>query len=109
MYCLAVSGLPLSGEMADMVYDAAITLARTESPRMRVRCANAEGEVTTEFKDVAFVGFSGVQFQATLDTELGTTKVSFLVHAAHLAKRPRGAWMMLTEAGWTPLTEDYVN
>lgn len=109
MYCLGVSGLPLSGEMADMIYDAAITLARTKDARVRVRCGNAEGEVTTEFKDVAFVGFSGVQFHATLDTELGTTKVSFLVHAAHLAKRPKGAWMMLTEAGWTPLQEDYDN
>lgn len=109
MYCLGVSGLPLSGEMADMIYDAAITLARTKDARVRVRCDNAEGEVTTEFKDVVFVGFSGVQFQATLDTALGTTKVSFLVHAAHLAKRPKGVWQMLTEAGWTPLTEEFVN
>jgi len=75
---LAVSGFPLSEDVNLAIYITAIGMAHSHSKCERIKTDQCEGIITSQFKYVCLGSIAGTQFNAELDTEQGTTKVSFI-------------------------------
>ncbi len=74
-----VSGVTLTSEVREALYQAAKRIARKSESWGRVKDESCEGRVQTDYSHVLLGSASGIKFTAEVESERGTTKVSFIV------------------------------
>ena len=93
IYCLMVSGVSLSRRMADVLFDTACMMLKKGEGRKRIKDIEIEGEIHTGFQDHRLGSVSGTEFIATVETELGSGTVKYLVREIDAEHRNKGEWV----------------
>jgi hypothetical protein len=76
--CLMVSGMPLRDEVRTALALAALRMIKSGENHRAVKSEDCEGIIRTEFRESFFGSFSGVIFEADVESEKGHTKTRFL-------------------------------
>ena len=77
--CLMVSGVPLTSEVREVLYQAAKRIARKSESWGRIKDISCEGRLQTDYSHVMLGSASGIKFTAEIESERGSTKVSFII------------------------------
>lgn len=93
VYCLMTSGVSLSPRMADVLFDTSCLMLKKGEGRKIVRDPEIEGEIRTLFAEQVLGSVGGVEFHATVETELGTGNVKYLVRPADAERRNKLEWV----------------
>lgn len=89
-------GMHITTQVADSLYEYAITLAQTGQKLMNFKIPDvAEGVLTTQFQTVAFVENAGIQFSARIESGPRTFDISFIIDERYLKEAMPGIWIKL--------------
>jgi len=86
------SRVSLTSRMADVLFDTACLMLKKGEGRKRIKDIEIEGEIRTDFTDRVLSSVGGVEFIATVETELGAGTVKYLVRPADVEKRNKLEW-----------------
>lgn len=106
--CFMVSKISLTDSLRYVLYRSAWEMFQKEEQVRSIKTGECEGQIRCEYKHGSLGGIRGTMFSATLETDLGTGKVSFIVKDGDLLKEEDGIWVDLHMAGPAP-TPEYVN
>ncbi len=83
--CLMTSGISLSADMCESLFQTAVEMVSRKLKRLPLKMEDAEGEVATEFK-TASLGpqMNGYIFEALIESNRGKGKVRFIVPEKNL-------------------------
>lgn len=98
IYCLMVSGLPLSAEMCDILHEDARRAFQTGKSRRKIRGRNFEGQVETTNEYVSLGTIAGVYFTGIIESETFVTKVKFVVRTVDLDGLEEAVWQIPSES-----------
>jgi hypothetical protein len=98
IYCLLVSGLPLSEEMCDALHKGARRTVRTGKSRRKIRGSNFEGRVETTNEYVSLGTIAGVYFTGIVESNTFVTKVRFIVRTADLEGLDDAVWVLPSDS-----------
>ena len=85
------SGVSLTPHQSDVLFDAACLMLKRGRERQNIKDPAVEGEVRTKFEEQALGGICGIEFHATVETDMGTGNVKYLVRPFD-AKRRELEW-----------------
>ena len=92
IHCLMTAGVSLTRRACDALFDTACQIIKDGRKKQAVRDDGIEGEIRTEFEEQVLGSIGGVEFHATVETEMGTGKVKFLVRPADAKRRNELEW-----------------
>ncbi len=84
IYCLMTAGLPVDDDIRNALFYTAREMLKAGAEKRRLKTDFMEGVVTTEFKVGCMGSVAGTIFQAEIDAEAGSTKVSYIVNNSYL-------------------------
>ena len=84
IYCLMVSGLPLTKDMRDCLHEVARMMVRKDLSRLPFRADDFEGCACTSGEHASLVWIGGIVFTANIESQLMTTRVRYIVRTAEL-------------------------
>lgn len=87
------SGVSLTPRMADILFDTACLMLKKGEGRKIVRDEELEGEIRTNFDERVLGAIGGVEFRATIETEMGTGSVKYLVRPIDAERRNELDWV----------------
>ena len=93
IHCLMTAGVSLSRRMADVLFDTACLMLKEGKERKNIKDPEIEGEVRTHFDQQVLGSISGVEFRATVETNLGTGDVKYLVRPVDAERRNKMEWV----------------
>ncbi len=99
MYCVMFSR-PISDEVRDTLLVNAYLMLKSYSKTKRIKASCCDGQIKTDFKEVAFCGMSGILFEGRVETDQGDLKVTYLVRhqdVQTMEETERGAWLAKDE------------
>jgi len=101
--CLMVSGVPLTSEVREALYQAAKRIARKSESWGRIQDESCEGRVQTDYSHVLLASASGIKFTAEVDSERGSTKAAFIIPEEVFAIEDDDG----TNAVWEPMDQQH--
>ncbi len=93
IHCMLTSSVALDSHRADVLFDTACLMIRDSVSRKLVRSEEIMGIITTSFIERTVGSIVGVEFNADVETELGSGKVRFLVRPSDVSKRNELVWV----------------
>ena len=108
LYCLMVSGVPLSDEVTDVLLRTTRTMLRKGKERQSVRSDVCEGVVETRFRIANLGSLIGFVFRAEVESDAGKTTVRFLIDSQDISDEE---FEHLERGGWSeyPASRAYLN
>jgi len=103
LYCFFTKGDSMSFEVSDFLLLSAHDLMRSKrrKKRLTLKSINLTGEITTDYKIGILNGITGIQFDAIVDSEEGSVKVSFIVRPLKDLTELRGREWCRTPYSWS--------
>lgn len=95
IFCLMVSGKPLTFEISDVLLKIACQMVKKTKDRQTVKLDQIEGLIFTDFRRATLGSISGIVFRAEISTEAGDTCVSYIVRTEDMRffEEGKGAWI----------------
>lgn len=106
IYCLMVSGKPLTFEIFDVLLKTACQMVKDSKDRQKMKSDQMEGLVFTDFRRATLGSISGIVFLAEISTEAGDISVSYIVRTEDMRVfEEKGVWIrempeMAKTAAW---------
>ena len=79
--CVMQTGKPIMESIGEELFQTAQAMLASGKRRQQLRILNAEGMITTDFREAILGAFAGVLFTAEVDTIAGSAKITYLVTA----------------------------
>ncbi len=93
IYCLMKTGAPLSEAMREHLYRLAWKLIKTGKSKVRFSAGTYEGMVWTKGERGLLGTTSGQYFDAIVESNQVSTRVTYLVETNNFDEDGRGAWL----------------
>lgn len=78
-HCISLAGKNIDDDIRDTLYQTAYAMLISRSRRRRVKSKKCEGVVTSTMKPIFYVDQTGIQFEATVESQHGTSTVKYLL------------------------------
>ena len=80
IYCLMVSGLPISPLLRNVLYNLAFEMAERRKTKRTFKANEYDGQISTDYRESWIGTVYGTLFSARVDTNAGSTCAEFLIN-----------------------------
>ena len=94
IYCIMLTGFPLTDETRNWLFKTAQEMAHLKENKAKVKTFEFEGFITTQWLRKGIGSTFGIEFLAEIDTERGSTKISYIVQTKHF-DTDDGEWVTI--------------
>ena len=94
IYCLMYTGMALNDEIRTLLLEKAIKMALDGEKKLKVKSYYCEGIISTQWARKCIGSASGVEFYAEIETDRGSTKVSYIVQTKNF-NTDDGEWVRM--------------
>lgn len=92
IYCLIVSGVPLTEAMRNCLFAAAREMVARGWTKRTLKHDDFEGAIYTRGESASMGSISGIHFTAVIESERVSTRTSFIVPTGELVDLDQAKW-----------------